>query len=277
MAYIGSHISISNGLLDAAKTIRKVGGNVMQIYLYKKNKLIHIQDKELKEFKKYITENKIQVVIHSSYMLNIARDWTPYSWWVHNILEEFKYAHKMGAYGIVMHFGKQLNLTKAQAYNNMYTFILHMLKKTNYKTKIILETTAGQGTEMCYKLEDLAHFYKKFSKNPNKLIRKNVKICIDTCHLFAAGYDIRDKKKVEKYLETFEELIGLNKVILIHLNDSYKDLGERVDRHQPLGHGKIGYVGLIEFFKFFKERQVLIVLETPGSNYEREIAMLENI
>ena len=275
--YVGSHISISDGLLSAAKQIKKVDGNLMQIYLSTNEKMPRNKN-DINKFKKYIKQNNIKVVIHSSYKLNIARNWDKYSWWVHHIIMNIKYAHQINAFGIIIHFGKQLNLSKSESYNNMLSLLLHVIKKTHgCNVKIILETTSGQGTELCYKLEDLAYFYKKISKHPSKIVRDRIKLCIDTCHIFVAGYDIRTKKKIKMYFEAFEELIGFNNVVLIHLNDSLKSLGSKRDRHQPIGKGTIGYNGLIEFYKKVREFKIPVVLETPGYNYKDEISMLVNI
>lgn len=208
----------------------------------------------------------------------MAREWDNHSWWIKNIQLEMKYADMLGAFGLVLHFGKKLDLSTQEGYNNMYTSIVHIHTQTyKYKhIKIILETSTGQGSEMCYKLEDLAYFYSKFSKSPNKEIRDRVKLCIDTCHIFSAGYDIRTKDNVKLYLETFEEMIGLRHVHLIHLNDCKVELGDQKDRHENIGNGKVGFIGLKQFFKYFRKLNVPIVLETPGFGYMKEINMLMN-
>lgn len=281
MDYIGAHIGIKDGLLNASKIIRDNGGNCLQVFLATPNQrsLKYISQKDIDDFKKFNKDNDIKVVVHSSYILNIARNWDKYSWWVDYLIDEIEYAEKIGSFGIVLHFGKQLELSLPEAYNNMYSYLLHIGKRTiNSSVKIILETTAGQGTELCYKIEELSHFYKKISSIPDKKIRNRFGICIDTCHIFAAGYDIRNKKSVKMYVEAFQELIGLKHVSLIHFNDSLEGLGSRKDRHQPIGHGMIGYNGLLHFAKVFKKLKVPIILETPNiQNLDRDITMLEKI
>lgn len=277
-SYFGSHESIGDGLINAAKTVKKAGGNMLQIFLTNPRKKLtkRRNNKKLIEFNKYLKDNDMKVVVHSSYLHNLSRDWDEYSWWLTNLELEIKYAHYIGAIGLVLHFGKKLDLTLAEAYNNMYTSLVYIHKKTrNYNNvKILLETPAGQGSEICYKLEDLVHFYKKFSRSENKELRDRIKLCVDTCHIFSAGYDLRNNITVKMYLEAFEELIGLNHIKLIHLNDSKVELGDRKDRHENIGKGFIGFKGLKYFFDYFYKKGVPIVLETPNEGHKWEIKKL---
>lgn len=267
--FFGAHLDLDNPL-TSAKEIKKAGGNLIQLF-YKK-----LSDNELKEFKEYIDNYNMKVVVHSSYTHNIAREWDKYSWWIENIIQELKYAYSIGAIGLVLHLGKQLDLNKSIAYNNMYTSIIYIINKTkDYPCPIFLETSTGQGSEMCYRLEDLAYFYKKFSNN-NKEIKKRVKLCIDSCHIFSAGYDLREKHNVNDYLEAFEELIGLRYIALIHLNDCKVNIGEQKDRHDNIGKGYIGIKGLTYFYKYFKKLGVPVILETPSYGYRIEIKLLMN-
>ena len=121
----------------------------------------------------------------------------------------------------------------------MFSSILYILNQTEkYKdVYFIIETSSGQGSETLTKLEDLAHFINKFK---NTKYENRIKLCIDTCHIFAAGYDIRDKNKFNEFIKLFDKLIGLDKVILVHLNDSKEDLNSHKDRHESIGKGKIG-------------------------------------
>jgi len=279
--YFGTHIDTNDDLIGPTKSVKDVGGNFVQIFLtvpgtqhvtkYKNDTLLN--------YKKYLEKNNMKVVVHSSYIHNLAKDWDHYSWWIKNLELEIMYAHLIGAVGIVIHFGKKIELSTEEAYNNMYSSLLYIHSKTlEYKdVTIILETSTGQGTEICFTIEDLAYFFKKFSKNENKEIKDRFRLCIDTCHIFSAGYDIRTKSDVEKYLQQFENLIGLRYVKLIHLNDCKVNMGEHVDRHQNIGKGFIGMTGLKHFFKYFKKLGVGIILETPGDEYLKEIPKLLKI
>lgn len=278
--YFGSHIYIdytsAESMIKSARIIKAAGGNLLQIMLHEPINSNKLDINKLTKFKNYLNKHNMKIVLHSSYTHNIARTWDKYSWWLHNFIAEIKFAYYIGALGIVLHFGKKLDLSIQEAYNNMYTFLVYVNNQTQqYKdVTIFMETSTGQGTEICYKLEDLAHFYKKFSKSENKQLKQRIKLCIDTCHIFAAGYDIKTKTKVKLYLEAFEELIGLRFVGLIHMNDCKVDVGEQTDRHQNIGKGYIGLIGLKEFFNYFKKLKVPIVLETPTEGFKTEIKLL---
>lgn len=281
MFYFGSHISIndqhnlnnSNPYISAAKNIQKYGGNFLQLFVTFKEKTSLISSTMLKKFNEYLLENNMKVVVHSSYTHNIAQNWDEYSTWIINLEMEIKYASQMGAIGVVLHFGKKLSLTNEQAYNNMFTSLLYIHNKTKEYTdvKIFLETPAGQGTEMCSKIHDLAYFYKKFTKTSDQSLKNRIKLCVDSCHVFNAGYNLKDKTNIKLFLETFEELIGINNIGVIHLNDSKSDIGEQIDRHAELGKGFIGINGLNYFFNYFKKLNIPIILETPDDCYKKEI------
>lgn len=216
-------------------------------------------------------------VVHASYTINLARNWDEYSIWIHQFINEIISAHKLNAIGIVIHMGKQLELSKEDAYNNMYTSLLYVNQQTQkYKSvKIFLETSTGQGSELCYKLEDFAYFFKKLLRNKNEEINSRFRICLDTCHVFAAGYDLSKEASVLLYLEAFEELIGLRYINLIHLNDSKNEVGSNIDRHENIGDGKIGKDSLLFIAKYFNKLNVPIILETPSLHLYRDLKMLK--
>ena len=280
----GAHISILNGFIEALHIIKNIGGNAIQIFLSnprgkKGKKVLPYKGPELyKKFKKYINENDIMAIIHLPYVYNISKPWSKYSWWVNDMIAQIETAHNLGIQFVVLHLGHKMDLSVNEAYNNMFTLLVYVVNQIDeYNVIILLETPAGSGTQLCYKIEDFAYFYKKFSKHPNKKIRNKIKICIDTCHIFASGYNIKSKKNIRNYLETFEELIGIKNVKLIHLNDSMTNTGSRIDRHAPIGAGYIGLNGLTEFYKYFRNINVPIILETPGLSYEKEIPMLRSL
>jgi len=277
--YFGAHIkSFKEDIINGINDVKNAGGNLAQIMLTlpgdtkAKSKSID----ELNDIKEYAQKNDMMLVVHSAYIHNIAKPWDLYSWWLKNLELEIKYSHQLGAYGLVLHIGKQMDLSVEEAYNNMYSFLVFLHSKTmQYKNLLILlETSTGQGSEMCHVLEEFAYFYQKISKNENKEFRKRIKICLDTCHIFASGYDIRTKKDITNFLEKFEDLIGIRHIKLIHLNDSMMQIGEHKDRHQNIGNGYIGLNALKIVFNYFKKLNVPVVLETPENGYRREIKLL---
>lgn len=268
MHYFGGHYD-ADEIIESLMKIKSDGGNLVQIFITgRKNRYTK---EKLATCKKYMNHYKIKIVIHSSYTHNIARYWDEYSWWINSIKNEIEKAHQLDALGIVLHFGKKLELTTEEAFNNMYTSLIHIHQSTiKYKdVKIFLETSTGQGTELCYKLEELARFYKKIINHTD--LRKRIQICVDTCHIFAAGYDIRTCEKVDKYLKKFDQLIGLENIGLIHLNDSLSKLGDKKDRHQVIGRGYIGKDGLKYFYDYFQKKSIPVVLETSSQYFYQEM------
>ena len=279
ISYYGAHVNTADiTLIEAAKKIKKIGGNILQIFLTLPNKrtITKRSTKELDEFNNYLKKNNMKVIVHSSYIHNMSRDWDKYSSWIINFIMEIKYAHQIGATGIVIHTGKQLNLSEWDAWNNMYTSLVYIHNKTKEydKVKILLETPSGQGTEILYKIEDFARFYKKFSITKNIKLKNRFKICLDTCHIFAAGYDLTSIMKIKLYLEVFDELIGINNIYVVHFNDSLKGVGSKRDRHANIGKGEIGLKNLKYIFKYFKSLYIPIILETPENNSKLELEIL---
>jgi deoxyribonuclease-4 len=265
MSLIGIHIdSTPNSLIDQIQYYHNKNCNTLQLFVS--------TNKKHKEFyepiKKLINKLNIILSVHISYTINIASDPNNYSWGIMQFIEEIKVASEIGAYAVVVHLGKQLDLTKEVALNNMLINLLKVLDATmNLDIKILIETSTGQGTEMCYDLNEFASFFKKIKNN-------RIGICLDTCHIFNAGYDIRTKKTTEKYLMNFEDKIGINNIKLIHLNDSYNDLGMNIDRHQNIGKGYIGIEGIKQIIMFFTNLNIPIVLETPDEFINDDLAIL---
>lgn len=222
--------------------------------------------------KKLINKMDLKMVIHSPYVINLASNFEPHGWRTKFLLLEIENAIANGAIGIVIHMGKSMTLPVKVAYNNMYkTLELACQKIGNKKFDIYLETTAGEGTELCYKLEDLGEFFKRIKANPKMT---HVKICLDTCHLFCAGYDLRRKKSIDEFVDNLDQLVGIERVGLMHINDSLNDFDTRKDRHSNIGEGYIGVNGLRYFYQKLAKRNIPGILETPVGDYEKEIKSL---
>jgi deoxyribonuclease-4 len=143
--------------------------------------------------------------------------------------------------------------------------------KNEKNVKIILETSAGQGTELLSNFDEFLMFMQKFKTD------KRFGICLDTCHIFSAGIDIRDKKTFGNIISKCDDKIGLKKIELVHLNDSKHDLGERKDRHESLGYGFIGRDGLKDIIKKLKSKNIPIILETPSAYHENELKWIKKL
>ena len=275
--YYGSHVSTYKGIINSIKIMKSLKGNFLQIFLSNPRGvgMKRYSSKDIKIIKDILIKNKMKIVIHSPYILNFARPFNKNEWWIKSLIKEMKISSKFDSYGSVIHLGKKncnikgikKKLCEKKAYDNMYKSIKYILKNTPNNSRIIIETSTGQGSELGYKLDDFAKFYKRFKNN------KRVKICIDTCHIFVAGYDIRTKNKVLNFFKLVNDKLGLDNIVLIHLNDSKKELGSRIDRHESLGEGYIGLKGLKHVIKISKKLNIPIILETP-KNHKQEIEII---
>ena len=270
MLILGCHLSAAgkNGVQKAIEQIKNYNGNAVQFFVSnrvgKGTKIISEQDIE--------TINKlsknIKLVIHSPYTLNFSTEFDQEFWGFSLILKELRIASQIGAIGCVIHMGKFLKSNISIANENFVKsikFIVKLIKTEKLKSKIILETPAGQGTEMYVKLDAFSEMYHSFTTAE----KKHIGICIDTCHIFAAGYDITN------YFEKFDKLIGYSSLTLIHYNDSKKEKGSCVDRHENIGLGKISSTDLSFAIVVAKKYSIPIILETPDVNkHKNEINLL---
>lgn len=244
----------------------------VQIMFSKKN----IEKNEIKTLKK-ITKKYKKIYVHASYQINMGADLIPldtnlYNGGIDLFLDEIKLAKKINASGIVIHIGKNVSnkYEPTQIYNNMVEFMVELFKKLKIMMidiPIILETPAGQGGEMCWKLTEFIEFIQRFKET---YFYDQIGICIDTCHIFQAGNDINNLKEIKRIHKLFEPL--KNKIKLIHLNDSYHKMGSRIDRHEQIGKGQIKTDNLIKFIYPYKF--VPMILETIGP-YDEQIDKLK--
>lgn len=287
----GIHVSISEGFVKAAQKIHKLGGNAIQIFVKPSKQYIVIEDvifekkqpkiskikteQEYNKFNKLVVKHNITVFVHSSYTLNFCRSYYD-SYQITSFINEMKIAEQIGAKGIVLHCGKQLDIAQKIAYNNMIQSVIISIEKTRkLAVKILLETPTGQGTEIGFSINKFGYIYKNiYNKLPQKL-KHRIGICIDTCHIFAAGYSINNKKEVSDYLEMFNKSIGYKHIKLIHLNNSRTKLNSHVDRHDNLTKGYINIEGLKYFYLFAKKHNIPVILETPEIYHQEEIKLLE--
>ncbi|ATZ80481.1 AP endonuclease family 2 [Bodo saltans virus] len=271
----GVHInSAKNEIIESLNDAINHKAKVVQFFVDTNKKYNNIYN----AVKIILKKNKIKSIVHISYTINCCQDWDKYSWWLSQLIDEIKLANEIGAYACVLHLGKKMGLSLDDSVNNMYTSLMHVYEKIeNTQIKILFETSTGQGTEIGYKLNELSMFYRKFSKHNNINIRKKFGICLDTCHIFNAGYNIKNRESRDIFFSEFNELIGLNEIKLIHLNDSLNHCGALVDRHENIGFGYIGKNALLIFVEVFGKLHVPIVLETPSKNIYKDLSIINKI
>lgn len=272
---IGIHISrIDDVMGNIDKHFKNI--DLIQIFV---NATTNYNDKKYTDAVQYLQKKKIKLVVHGSYSINLAKRWTETDWWIQQFIGEIKVSHQLGSFGIVIHTGKQLDLTTAEALNNMYTALLYTHQKTEAQqdVRIIIETPSGQGTETLTEIYEFCRFMKKFYMHPNEKVRQRFGICVDTCHIFAAGNDIRDEKSINQFFGIIDKTIGIEKIKLCQINDSKKGLGEHLDRHENIGIGKIGKQAIGLVVEFMKELEIPIVLETPDLRIRKDYEFLKSI
>jgi len=282
--YYGAHMSIKNGIISAIDEIIEYEGNMIQIFVsnpMSTKSESKLNDTECKKIKEKLSDTNTQLVIHLPYVINLSKPTIRLedAWWIKMICNQLIISDKIGSIGCVVHVGKHLDLTISEGIDNMYNALLYIcnfIQTNKLKTYIILETAAGQGTELITtknnSLEDLSSFYNKFTLEQ----KEHLRICVDTCHIFAAGFDITNNNRVKKFFDDFNRLIGIKYMVLIHLNDSKSNCGSCVDRHENLGMGKIGIEGLRNFIRYGSFYKIPIILETPDA-FEKEIQLIKTV
>ena len=262
---IGSHVSFgSEQLLGSVKEALSYGANTFMFYTgAPQNTMRKAIDKELtNEAKKMMEENGINienVICHAPYIINLANRKDPSKWEFSKnfLMQELDRCDELGISYLVLHPGSAVGLAKEEALKNIKDALTEIEKKNNH-CMILLETMAGKGTECGSSLEEIAYLLEGFS---------HMGVCIDTCHLNDAGYDMQD---FSKFLEIFEEKIGLSKIKCVHVNDSKNVLGSHKDRHANIGYGSIGFETINKICHEEKLKDVPKILETPyvGTSWE---------
>jgi len=259
---IGAHMSISGGVFNALLYGQELGCTTIQIFTKNNNqwKAKELTPEDVKKFFESQKETEISPVVgHNGYLINLASPKEDvYNLSRESMLVELKRAELLGLPYLVMHPGSHLGSGEEEGIRKIARSIdwLHQ-KSKGFKVKICLETTAGQGSAIGYRFEHLAEIIERVKE------KERLGLCYDTCHTFAAGYDIRTKKAYDTTFKEFDKVIGLSRLKVIHVNDSLKDLDSRVDRHQHIGEGKIGLSGFRLFMKDERWEKIPKILETP--------------
>ncbi len=269
-------MSIAGGMHRAFERGLKAGCQTIQVFLKNSNrweaKPLTAQDREL--FLQAQTKSGIRPVLaHDSYLINLA---SPDKFlWKRSLgafIEEMERANFMGIPCLITHPGSHVGAGEDAGIARISEALRHALEAVGPPVSILLENTAGQGSGIGYCFEHLASIVEKVTYS------ERIGFCLDTCHLFAAGYDIRTQAGYETTMKSFDRLIGVGRIRAFHVNDSKKDLGSRVDRHAHIGEGCIGLEG---FRRLVNDRRFLRtpkILETPkGPDLEEDIMNLATL
>lgn len=281
MVKIGSHVSLSGKkmLLGSVEESLENGANCLMVYTGapQNTKRRPIDEFRVDEAKELLAKNNISmddVIIHAPYIINLANTTKPevFELAVDFLRQEIKRVEEIGAKYIVLHPGAHVGAGEEAGLDQIIKGLDMVLTKE--QTPIIcLETMAGKGSELGTSFEQLAYIINNV-KLPDKL-----GVCLDTCHINDAGYDETD---FDKILDEFDKIIGLDKLKVIHVNDSKNPIASHKDRHANIGYGTIGFDKLIKIIYNPRIKYLCKILETPFVNdrkdspYKQEIAMIKN-
>jgi deoxyribonuclease-4 len=263
MVLLGAHMSIEGGLHKAFERIGRVKGEALQIFSKNQRqwRVPPLSDAEINDF---ITAwekwGNGPVGVHDSYLINLANpDKAKANRAVSAFADEITRADSLNIPYLIMHPGSHVGAGIEAGLEHLARNLDRAFRqaKTAKSVMVLLETTAGQGTGIGASFEELAHILVH-SQFPKRL-----GICLDTCHVFAAGYDISTQAGYDKTFATFDRIIGLEHLRFFHINDSKKELGSRVDRHEHIGKGKIGLEGFRLLLNDPRFKNHPMVLETP--------------
>lgn len=262
-------MSIEGGVENAPLRGKKAGCQVIQIFTKNNNRWNSRQltDKDIRNFKENsIDTGVIPSASHTAYLINLASPNTEiYKKSLEAFYDEMERAERLGLPYLIFHPGAHLGSGENTGLKKIADSINILLKKaSDFKLMLLLETTAGQGSHLGYKFEHLSEIIEMVDE------KGKMGVCLDTCHIFAAGYDISNEYGYKKTFEDFNKIIGIDKLKVFHINDSKKELGSRVDRHEHIGKGKLGLTAFRLLLNDTRFKNVPMILETPKGKTMRE-------
>jgi deoxyribonuclease-4 len=254
-------MSIAGGVHTAVERGVSIGCTTMQMFVKNNNqwKGKELSDEDISTYKTLLRESSIgPVVVHDTYLINLcAADKQILHKSRAALKDELDRCEALGVEYLNFHPGSHVGAGEAEGIKLIAESLNIIHEETKgYRVKSVLETTAGQGTAIGYRFEQLREIIDAVDE-PDRMA-----VCMDTCHVFAAGYDISTESGYEKTFEEFDAIIGLKRLVAFHVNDSKRELGSHVDRHEHIGKGKIGKTGFRLLMNDDRFRTIPKILET---------------
>ena len=276
MKYFGAHVSASGGVENAIKNAKDIGATAFALFTKNQRQWIApaLTPQQIATFKEAMAEagfSASQVLPHDSYLINLGHpDEEGLQKSRDSFFEEMQRCELLGLDRLNFHPGSHLKRISEEGSLERIAESINMALERTKGVTAVLENTAGQGSNLGYKFEHLAYIIDRVED------KSRVGVCLDTCHSFAAGYDLRTKEACDATFAEFDRIIGFKYLRGMHLNDAMRPLGSRIDRHSPMGDGEIG----IECFKYIASDprfdNIPLVLETPDEErWAQEIAQLK--
>ena len=278
MKYIGAHTSSAGGVENAVAEAVRIGGNALALFTRNQKSWVSkpLDPKNIAAFKEALQKADIQpkhVLPHDSYLINLGN---PTEEGLQKsraaFLDEMQRAEQLGLILVNFHPGSHLNQISPEACLDLIAESVNLALSQTTTAVAVIENTAGQGTNLGY---DFAHLARIIAGINDK---SRVGVCIDTCHTFAAGYDLSTEAGYEETFQQFDRIVGFNYLRGIHLNDSKKGVGSHVDRHESIGQGMLGEAFFGRLMRDPRFDDMPIILETPNEElWPEEIRYLRSL
>lgn len=258
---IGCHVSISGGIDKSVDNAVERECTAFQIFSRNPRgwHAKELTDNEISSFKEKMTQNKLDpnaTCVHMPYLPNLSStNPDSYKKSVDTLVDEVKRCGKLGIPFLVTHLGSHLGKGEEKGISQLIKSYKKAAEVKNDVT-ILLENTAGQKNSVGSEFEQLGSIFLQLPK-------KRFGVCLDTCHAFVYGYDLRTEKKVKETFAEFDKHVGIENLKIMHLNDAKGELGSKLDRHYHIGLGNIGKKGMQETVRFAKRKKIPTILETP--------------
>lgn len=271
----GFHISINGGFNKVVE--RALKKECQTIQLFSRNprgwSFGKLDMNAITEFKQAIKQSDISpVFVHMPYLPNLAtQDKIAFKKSLDSLIAELERCDIIGAQFLIMHIGRRMQSTEAQAFKKVSQGINTAFKKVKNQVRLLMENTAGMGTEIGYNFTHIKEIFDRVEDNDR------LGVVIDTAHIFEAGYPIHTRQGLDKTLREFDELVGIQKLHLLHLNDSKTDFNSRVDRHWHIGEGKIGLDGFRNIVNHSLLKHLPGIMETPRKDEKEDLKNMKVI
>ena len=278
MRFIGAPVSAAGGVQNAPLNAQNIGANAFALFVKNQRQWSAkpLEDAAVEAFKQNLSAAKIlpeHVLPHDSYLINLGHpDDAKREQSFNAFLDEISRVERLGLKLLNFHPGSHLNEISETECLNLIAECMNEAIKRSRDVKLVIENTAGQGSNLGYKFEHLAHLIDKVND------RGRVGVCLDTCHTFAAGYDLRSNEAYAKTMRDFDAIVGYEFLSAMHLNDSKFGINSRKDRHESLGKGHLGIDAFKNIINDERIGEIPLILETiDESIWADEIKILRNL
>lgn len=276
--HIGAHVSIAGGVQNAPVRAEEIGANALGMFT-KNQRRWEAKDLEAEEVTQFTSGLRAAgvtqeyVLVHASYLINPGNpDPEKRARSVEALLDEARRVETLGLTLLNFHPGSGLGeISEEESMHLIASAVVSVLEQTT-TAKLVLEATAGQGAHVGYRFEHLAQIIRAAGES------SRIGVCIDTCHIFSAGYEIRTAEGYEETMAQFSDVVGMERLVGLHLNDSRSEFESRHDRHERIGVGELGLPALARFISDQRIPDVPFILETPRPElWAAETALLAGI